>query len=239
MRSAHSLCSTLLASLLLGGCIQMPPQPDDPRYAPTLPTPAQIPAATEGAIYRANYGVDLFADRRAARVGDVLEVVLTERTTSKKNADTSITKESTIDIDEGTILGNDVSLDSRLPLDKLGLSSKQLSLLTNLKGNRDFSGEAETEQNNSLQGSVTVSVASVLPNGLLEIRGEKWLTLNRGEELVRIRGYVRQEDITPENTVLSTKVADARITYAGKGELAEANEMGWLSKFFNSSWFPF
>ena len=79
----------------------------------------------------------------------------------------------------------------------------------------------------------------LLPNGLLEIRGEKWLTLNRGEELVRIRGYVRQEDITPDNTVQSTKVADARITYAGTGELADSNEMGWLSKFFNSRWFPF
>lgn len=223
---------SIVIGTALTGCIQMPPKPDDPRYAPTLPTPAQIPPATSGAIYRPNYGMDLFADRRAARVGDVLEVILTEKTTSKKKADTSIKKDNKINIGDGTILGN-----KGLALDKLGMD--QLSLLTDLSSKRDFSGQGESEQNNSLQGSITVSVSNVLPNGLLEIRGEKWLTLNQGEELVRIRGYVRQDDISPDNTVKSNKVADARITYAGKGELAESNEMGWLSKFFNSSWFPF
>lgn len=223
------------SALVLAGCIAPAPKPDDPRYAPTLPTPEQVPQATSGAIYRANYGMDLFADRRASRVGDVLEVVLTEKTTAKKKADTSISKDSDVNIADPTVLGGLLG-DSVSNVPGLG---RALSLETNASATRNFDGQAESEQNNSLQGSVTVTVASVLPNGLLEIRGEKWLTLNRGEELVRIRGYVRQEDITPDNTVQSTKVADARITYAGTGELADSNEMGWLSKFFNSRWFPF
>lgn len=220
------LCLPAGLALLLSACIQPAPKPNDPAYAPVLASPAQIAAPTGGSIYRANYGMDLFADRRAARVGDVLEVMLTERTAAKKKADTSVSKNSSADISNPLILG-------------VPVTRGQYNLETNPTANRDFEGEGESEQNNSLQGSITVTVANVLPNGLLEIRGEKWLTLNRGEELIRLRGYVRPEDISADNRVSSTRIADARITYAGTGELADANEMGWLSKFFNSRWFPF
>jgi flagellar L-ring protein precursor FlgH len=82
-------------------------------------------------------------------------------------------------------------------------------------------------------------VSDVLPNGLLEVRGEKWMTLNRGEEFIRIRGYVRPEDVLPDNTISSTKVADVRIAYSGSGELAQSNRQGWLSRFFSSEFWPF
>ena len=65
------------------------------------------------------------------------------------------------------------------------------------------------------------------------------MTLNRGEEFIRVRGLIRQEDIRPDNTILSTKLADARITYSGSGELADAARQGWAGRFFNSKWWPF
>jgi flagellar L-ring protein precursor FlgH len=71
------------------------------------------------------------------------------------------------------------------------------------------------------------------------VRGEKWLTLNRGEEFIRLRGFVRPDDVLPDNSVPSTKVADVRITYSGTGELAESNRQGWMSRFFNSEYWPF
>jgi len=77
-----------------------------------------------------------------------------------------------------------------------------------------------------------------LPNGNLFIKGEKWLTLNQGNEFIRIAGIIRPEDISTDNTIPSTKVANARISYSGTGDLDESNKMGWLSKFFSSSWFP-
>ncbi|WP_313327993.1 flagellar basal body L-ring protein FlgH, partial [Stutzerimonas balearica] len=94
-------------------------------------------------------------------------------------------------------------------------------------------------QSNSLSGSITVTVSEVLPNGILAVRGEKWLTLNTGDELVRIAGLVRSDDISTDNTVSSMRVADARITYSGTGAFADASQPGWLSRFFVSPLWPF
>ena len=76
-------------------------------------------------------------------------------------------------------------------------------------------------------------------NGLLLIRGQKWIAINQGKEYVRIQGIIRPIDIQPDNTILSTKVADASISYGAKGALADANAQSWLSRFFNSPWMPF
>jgi flagellar L-ring protein precursor FlgH len=84
-----------------------------------------------------------------------------------------------------------------------------------------------------------VTVADVLPNGIIAVRGEKWLTLNSGDELVRIAGLVRADDIATDNTVSSTRVADARITYSGTGAFADASQPGWFDRFFLSPLFPF
>ncbi|EXJ09531.1 Basal body L-ring protein [Nitrincola nitratireducens] len=71
------------------------------------------------------------------------------------------------------------------------------------------------------------------------VRGEKWLTLNQGDEYIRVSGLVRPQDIKPDNTIESTRLADARITYSGTGATADVNVMGWLSRFFISALMPF
>ncbi|MEJ2669317.1 MAG: flagellar basal body L-ring protein FlgH, partial [Gammaproteobacteria bacterium] len=136
---------------------------------------------------------------------------------------------------DATVLGTTPHL-SAAPLFP---SHSSLSLNTSLSGEREFAGEADADQSNSLSGNITVTISQVLPNGMLRIRGEKWLTLSRGEEFIRITGLVRPADVRPDNTVLSTRVADARIAYSGTGELAEANQMGWLTRFFNHPLWPF
>ena len=83
-----------------------------------------------------------------------------------------------------------------------------------------------------------MTVADVLPNGNLVIRGEKRLNLNQGNEYVKISGIVRPTDVTASNTVPSTKVADATIVYSADGANADANKVGWLSRFFLSAVFP-
>ena len=81
----------------------------------------------------------------------------------------------------------------------------------------------------------------MLRNGSLRVRGEKWVTINQGDEFIRIQGIIRPEDIAADNSVPSFKVADARITYSGKGALADAdaNSMGWLGRLFQSVLSPF
>ena len=97
---------------------------------------------------------------------------------------------------------------------------------------------AIAEQQNSLRGEITVSVHAVQPNGILEIRGEKWLTLNQGDEYIRLSGLVRADDIQNDNSVSSQRIADARISYAGRGALSDANAAGWLTRLFNHPLFP-
>ncbi|OZG73855.1 flagellar basal body L-ring protein [Hahella sp. CCB-MM4] len=201
------------------------PLPGDPMFAPVPPNSLVPPAPVDGSIYSSSPGFSLYGDRTAHQVGDILTIVLQERTQSSKSAATNMTKDSEATIDEPTILGTSVS-------------AANLSLATNPKFERDFSGSSGADQSNSLTGNISVTVSEVLPNGLLRIRGEKWLTLTESDEYVRVSGLVRPQDIGIDNTILSTKIADARFSYSGTGDLADVNRQGWLSRFFNSEWFP-
>ncbi|MGD8525667.1 MAG: flagellar basal body L-ring protein FlgH, partial [Thioalkalispiraceae bacterium] len=104
---------------------------------------------------------------------------------------------------------------------------------------REFAGEGSSTQSNSLTGRIGVTVVEVMSNGNMKVRGEKLLHLNQGDEFIRISGIVRQVDVRSDNTIPSTLVANAQISYGGNGALAEANSQGWLSRFFSSSWWPF
>jgi flagellar L-ring protein precursor FlgH len=163
----------------------------------------------------------LTSDSRAFRIGDVLTVELQEATQASKKSDTSIGKSSSAVVTKPRVWGAEVPIDAELG------------------GKRDFSGSGASSQQNALRGSLTVIVQNVLPNGLLQVRGDKKLMLNQGEETVRLSGYVRAADIGTDNRVSSQRVANARIQYSSKGSLADANEPGWLTRFFNSPWFPF
>ncbi|MGB5475159.1 MAG: flagellar basal body L-ring protein FlgH [Gammaproteobacteria bacterium] len=201
-------------------------RPGEPGFAPAQPVLQQPAMQHNGSIYMSSVPRPLFEDIKARQVGDLLTVILDEQTDASKSASTGITKDSTTDISAPTILGQDVTLGGN-------------PLGTGLDSASDFSGEADSSQSNKLQGSITVTVAEVLPNGNLRIQGEKWIAINQGDEYVRLRGIVRPVDIAPTNTVFSTQVADAQITYRGKGATADSNAMGWLARFFISPLWPF
>lgn len=227
-----AFCIKLIFSCMLLGSlsacvINQPIAPDDPYYAPVM-TPSTLPAEpANGSLYRGNVGIELFADRKATRVGDIITVVLQERTSSKKSSNIEIVKDNEVNVPlssgvfglSPTHNGNPVDID--------------------LRAEREFTGEADADQSNQLQGNISVTVVDVYPNGTLAIRGEKWITLNRGDEYIRISGLVRPDDVTPQNTVASTKIANARITYSGEGDIANSQRMGWLSNFFNGPIWPF
>lgn len=217
---------SVLGTVLMSGCtVYNTAQPGDPAYAPASSQPQQQTVQNSGSLFRQGYGLELFADSKAHRVGDVITIILDERTVSQKSSNVSIAKESDNSLNAGPLLGTYPTL-------------KNLSLDTDISQDRDFSGESDADQSNSLQGNITVTVAEVLPNGNLSVRGEKWITLNRGDEYIRISGIVRTDDVSPENTVPSNRLANARISYSGTGDLANSNQMGWLSQFFNSPIWP-
>lgn len=215
------------AILTLQGCATLEEPKRNVNYAPTMPA-APLPAQeNNGAIFQAVNGIALFEDVRAHRVGDILTVQLVEKTAASKQAATSTKKEQDINLGVNTLLGGPVSYNGVDPL-SASVSAK-----------RDFSGDGASSQSNTLTGNITVTIAQVLPNGNMIVRGEKVLTINQGDEFIRISGIVRPVDVSPDNTVLSTKIADAEIIYGGRGTLADSNRKGWLARFFDGPLWPF
>lgn len=199
------------------------PAPGEDDWRPLSPQPVSTPAVAEdGSLYRRDYMFTLFQDRRAYRIGDILTVTLEEKTQSSKKAGTSLGKTSSFSLPTPTVAGK-----------------ARPDWANELSASRDFDGSASSSQQNTLTGSITVTVADVLPNGVLRIRGEKWIRLNQGDEYIRLGGMVRVEDIDQWNRLSSQRIADARITYAGRGALADSNQAGWLTRFFNSALAPF
>ena len=221
------------AALMLNGCAGIESR-THPAYAPMEPIVYTNPTEgdTAGSLYSQQRGLSLFADTRARSVGDIISIVLTESTQASKNAGTAVARDAGIDVSQPTIFGRsnpDFSVDGR----------KGLTLEQSIASASEFSGNGSTNQSNSLSGASAVQVARVLPNGNLMIQGEKWLALNKGEEFIQLRGIVRPEDISSTNTIPSTMVADARISYGGTGVIDRANSPGWFSTFFNSPLNPF
>ena len=214
-----------LIALFSVACSPLPSR--DPAFAPVRPSALRPPPQNNGAIYQANYDIRLFEDLTARRVGDVLTITLQERTNAKKNADLDANKDTSLSLEAPMLFGMS-------PGTLLGQS-----LETEVSSAHEFKGEGKANQSNSLTGDISVTVVEVLPNGNLLVRGEKRLALNEGDEFVRLSGIVRPVDIDADNTVPSTKVADATIMYTGSGALADASKMGWLARLFNSPWFPF
>lgn len=222
------------------GCVTARTEPD-PAYAPALPLAPVSAALNNGAIYQAGIGISLYEDSKARHVGDTLTIVLTESTNASKNATTATKKENAIDLQSPTLLGTTPQFN--LAGGKLGRlvplqSTTNNTLAVNANTSQDFSGSGSSSQSNSLTGNIAVTVAKVLSNGNLEVRGEKIIAINEGDEYVRLSGIVRPQDILPDNTVLSTNIANARITYGGHGAVADSSSHGWLSRFFLKLW-PF
>ncbi|CAH6840351.1 Flagellar L-ring protein 2 [Vibrio chagasii] len=222
----YYLAVVTLLVVMVAGCAGrqddfIPPSPNDEAYAPPE-LDYQVTRVSKGSLYTGTTSMTLFQDRRAYRVGDILTVLLDEKTESDKSASTQYGKDSSANITAPT-LGNKTFEDVSASVD----------------ATRDFDGAAASKQGNSLSGSITVTVYNVLPNGVLRVRGEKWLKLNQGDEYIRLTGNVRVDDIEADNTLSSQRIADARITYAGRGSFADTNTAGWLTQFFNSPWMPF
>jgi len=196
-------------------------------YAPPRPVEPAFDAPTSGAIYNSGAEVRLFEDRKANRVGDILTVRLQESTNASKNSQTSTSKASEVALTNPTVFGRPITMGGTPALEGA------------LSGDSSFDGAGSSSQSNSLAGNITVTVVERLPNGNLRIRGEKWVTLNQGREFIRLAGIIRPDDIEPDNSLYSHRIADAEITYSSKGVLAAANRMGFISRFFNSVFHPY
>lgn len=213
---AGALASTLTGTLV--GCAQLehrePITQQPMTAAPPVPPQLQPP----GSIYNPGYaGHPLFEDQRPRNVGDILTVVIAEKINATKSSGASASRNSS----------------QNLAVPTLGFLHGLVNHFdVNAAGANAFNGTGGANASNTFDGTITVTVTNVLPNGNLVVSGEKQMLINQGNEFVRLSGIVNPNTVSGANTVLSTQIADARIEYSAKGYINEAETMGWLQRFF-------
>ena len=214
----------LLLFLVLSACDTYVEEQRSVDFEPIyLDDPEQeVAKADLGGIYQKDKGSLFAMEARAHRVGDILTVSFTEsfQATKSQNAASSKTSENTVTLP--TVMG------SILP-NSLGNSGELGS-----SGESTFSGSGSTNQSNSLTGLISVHVVRVYSNGNLEILGQKKLTLNNGDEYIRVSGIVRPRDISSDNIVQSDRIANADINYVGAGDTARTGKKGWYTRVLDT-----
>ena len=214
---------TLLA-VTLTGCAWIPSQPLVQGATSAQPVPGPMPVAN-GSIFQTaqpiNYGYQpMFAGRLPRHIGDTLTIQLQENVSASKSSSANASR------DGKTNFGFDT-----VPRYLEGLFGNARADVETSGGN-SFNGKGGANASNTFSGTLTVTVDQVLANGNLHVVGEKQIAINQGTEFIRFSGVVNPRTISGSNTVPSTQVADARIEYVGNGYINEAQNMGWLQRFF-------
>ncbi|MBI5537729.1 MAG: flagellar basal body L-ring protein FlgH [Deltaproteobacteria bacterium] len=180
----------------------------------------------DGSLFSEAYG-GLLSDTRAVRAGDVLVVKIEEDTNAAGNATTKLTRSSKRDDQVQAVLGLVPALKKSHPdIDP----AKLLSWMTN----SDFAGDGQTKRTGTLKGNIAVRVCEVMPNGDLFVEGTKVVMINNEENHLYISGLVRTSDIGRDNTVSSSRIADAQVEFTGRGDVADQIDRGWLAKIFDA-----
>jgi flagellar L-ring protein precursor FlgH len=203
---------------LLGGCLTMNPRVEVAEPTNVIPAPSIQPTVSNGSIFQAAQYRPLFEDYRARHRGDTLRVEIVERIVASQKSTSSIDKSGTVDAKVNALAGIKPSALSRLSVE--GTSGNS------------FSGKGATENSNDFFGSITVLVTEVLPNGHLLIAGEKQIGVNSNVDVLRFSGQVDPLLILPGNTIPSVQIANVRVEHRGRGAQADAQNIGWLSRFF-------
>jgi len=202
-----------------------PPPPELALPAPPPPPP--------GSLWHAEYaGNYAFGDVRAHFPGDLLTVLITEKSQGKKDATTNAKAESSISASVEDFFGIPAAAVKFLPK---GFNPQQI---VKAQTARESKGDADTERNGSLTASITVTVVGVDPSGNLHVQGDKVITVNREEQFIVLTGVVRPEDIASDNSVLSARLASARIDYYGRGVVADKQGVPLVHRLYDWVW-PF
>lgn len=198
-------------------------QMNDPAWNPVRPQekPDHYATATGSLFNQAQaQAQDLYDDTKPRGIGDIVTILLEEKTAAKKSASSDLDKKTDLNMQPIDLGGKPVTL-------------HDYTLSYAMANNNTFAGSTSADQSNSIKGSISVEVVDVLSNGNLVIRGEKWLMLNTGEEYIRVSGNIRPDDIDQDNTIASTRISNARIQYSGTGDRQDIQQQNWLSRFFN------
>ena len=226
---ALSLIGALLAGVTMTGCTSVLPTQaltHSPQFEPVYPVQNTRESMATGAIYVGRQSDSWFGKGRNFQVGDVITVLLNESTQAARTQNGSITRDSS-----NTLIPDGLKTYGA----GLGGFMKGINMTSGSVSNK---GTGAADQQASLIGSVAVAVVEVMPNGNLVLRGEKQLALTEGSEIIQVAGIIRPDDVAPNNTVQSRRLANAQIAYRGTGDLANATKAGWGTSALLKLW-PF
>ena len=197
---------------------------------------AKAPAA-EGSLWTEN-NVDFFTDRKAKKIGDSIVVDIVEKSSSSLGANTNAEKTTNMDIGVPKFFGLMRGLESKNSNLTLRGNGKVGTSLVGSNYKNEFDGKGSINRNGAISASIGAIVKEVLPNGNLLIYGKRELKVNNETQYIMISGTIRSKDISEDNRIKSTYIANAKIEYSGKGILANKQKPGWLSGFIDKIW-PF
>ncbi len=213
---------------LLQGCttepVDMVLRPS-PEFQPVYPLAADRQKIATGGIYSNRQSDAWFGRGRNYQVGDIITVLLSESTQAARTQNTDVSRQTKSSLPSG----------ASTQVGKLNPFLNGINLNDNTNSSK---GTGTADQQASLSGSVAVTVVEILANGNLMIRGEKKLGLSEGTEVIQVSGVIRPEDVGPNSTVQSRRLANAQIAYRGSGDLANATKASWGTSLMHKYW-PF
>ncbi|HDH06245.1 MAG TPA: flagellar basal body L-ring protein FlgH [Nitrospirae bacterium] len=231
------LCSVLCALFLIGcatPAAKLPPPP--PKYVDQAEDPEERSSLNSLWSDSAN----LFEDRKAQRLNDLVTINIDESFSGSGKADTDTSRESSIDYELANFLGmnNDFNLQNAFGVKDLykGANVFDPAVKSTLKS--AFKGKGDTNREGTLVATITAKVVEVMPNGNLVLEARKELTINSEKQILVLTGMARPDDISSDNTILSSKIADAQVYYVGDGVIQEKQTPGWMARALDYVW-PF
>lgn len=238
------ICLAAMGAAVLSGCAVLRPRPTTQDPGGSVPTPVAepypIPEHNEGSLWSNTGSTKLFVDMKAREIGDLVTVTISETPSAKLDANTKTSRDSSIEAGITDLLGYMKALEAK---NKMGVPDTSTSRFDRTKMftanfTPSFDGKGSSDRSGSVVASITARVVQVLPNGHLRISGKREIMVNNETEFLTISGIIRPEDISEDNVIQSTYVADARIEYTGKGVIADKQKPGWLMRILDNAW-PF
>ncbi len=215
-------------ALLLSGCIVQQAEVVTPSFDQQLKPP--VHSYNNGSIWQ-HSSIALTEDGKARRIGDIVTIIVTESASASKEAATATGRSSEISAGIPAFMG----------LQSAGMLTNNLGDLSKLidaSASSKFDGSGSTSRKETLTATITAKVTDLLPNGNLKIEGRRNVRVNNEDQIVTVRGTIRQRDITAENTINSFFIADAQISYSGEGIISDRQKPGWLMNLVDKLW-PF
>lgn len=222
----------LMIALTMSGCSSLNDQSEQSSEDPITPFLTEELAFdrgeyVEGSIFAVGGNTLLVGAGQSYQIGDIVNVEMEESIDAQDSVKSKMNQKSSYSSSAGLIL-------------PAQLGDINASLSGDVETDKKVSGDGSSSQSHSIEGSIACTVTKVYPNGVLEIKGNKRITLEKGSEWIGITGYIRQQDIaTTTNTIRSSRIANAQIYYRGEGKMYEQASEGWLTNFIGGKWWFF